>query len=36
MVRTRPVEPDQAQRSAFDERYRKWRELYASLHSWTI
>ena len=34
--RTRSVEPDHAHRSAFDERYRKWRELYASLHSWTI
>jgi autoinducer 2 (AI-2) kinase len=36
MVRTRTVEPDVAHQSAFDERYRKWRELYASLHSWTI
>ena len=36
MVRTRAVEPDVAHQSAFDERYRKWRELYASLHSWTI
>jgi len=36
MVRTRTVEPDAAHQSAFDERYRKWRELYASLHSWTI
>ena len=35
MVRTRPVEPDLALTDAFVERYRRWREMYASLQSWT-
>ena len=36
MVRTRIVEPDVALGAAFSERYRRWREMYASLQSWTI
>ena len=36
MVRTRTVEPDVALGAAFSERYRRWREIYASLQSWTI
>jgi sugar (pentulose or hexulose) kinase len=36
MVRARTVEPDLAHTDAFVERYRRWRELYASLQSWTI
>jgi sugar (pentulose or hexulose) kinase len=36
MVRTRDVEPDLALAGAFSERYRRWRELSASLQSWTI
>ncbi len=36
MVRTRPVEPDRALTDAFVERYGRWREMYASLQSWTV
>ena len=36
MVRTRSVEPELELTDAFVERYRRWRELYASLQSWTI
>jgi autoinducer 2 (AI-2) kinase len=36
MVRTRAVEPDLALTGAFVERYQRWRELGASLRSWTI
>ena len=36
MVRTRPVDPDRPFTDAFSERYRRWRELSASLQSWTI
>jgi sugar (pentulose or hexulose) kinase len=36
MVRTRRVEPDLTLTDAFVERYRRWRELYASLQSWSI
>jgi sugar (pentulose or hexulose) kinase len=36
MVRTRSVEPELGLTDAFVERYRRWRELYASLQSWTI
>jgi sugar (pentulose or hexulose) kinase len=36
MVRTRDVEPNLALTGAFIERYRRWRELSASLQSWTI
>jgi autoinducer-2 kinase len=36
MVRTRDVEPDLTLTGAFIQRYRRWRELSASLQSWTI
>jgi len=36
MVRTHVVEPDLALTGAFVERYSRWRELSASLQSWTI
>jgi sugar (pentulose or hexulose) kinase len=36
MVRTRTVDPDQPYVDAFTERYRRWRELYATLQGWTI
>jgi len=36
MVRTRAVEPDLTLAGAFSERYLRWRELSASLQSWTI
>jgi autoinducer 2 (AI-2) kinase len=36
MVRTRTVDPDASLTEAFTERYRRWRELYAALRSWTI
>lgn len=36
MVRTRPVEPDLSLTGAFVERYQRWREIAASLQSWTI
>jgi sugar (pentulose or hexulose) kinase len=36
MVRTRAVEPDLAFTGAFVERYQRWREMYASLQSWSI
>jgi autoinducer 2 (AI-2) kinase len=36
MVRTRAVEPDLSRTDAFVERYRRWREMYASLQSWSI
>jgi autoinducer-2 kinase len=36
MVRTRPVEPDLQLTAAFVERYQRWREMYASLQSWSI
>jgi len=36
MMRARRVDPDPAQRVACDERYRKWREVYALLQTWTL
>jgi L-ribulokinase len=36
MVRTHAVEPDAPFLDAYTERYRRWRELCASLQSWTI
>lgn len=36
MVRTREIDPDLGMTDAFAERYRRWREMYASLQSWTI
>jgi len=36
MVRTEPLVPDPARVPAHDERYRKWRELYAALEAQTL
>ena len=36
MVRTAPFLPDAARVPAHDERYRKWRELYAALEAQTL
>jgi sugar (pentulose or hexulose) kinase len=36
MVRTHVVEPDAARTACFDDRYRRWREIYATFRSWTL
>ena len=36
MVRTRRLDPDPVQQAACDERYRKWREVYDLLQTWTL
>jgi sugar (pentulose or hexulose) kinase len=36
MTRTRRVEPDAGRMAACDERYRKWREVYGMLQTWTL
>jgi sugar (pentulose or hexulose) kinase len=36
MVRTRRVDPTPGPRATLDDRYRKWRELYAALEGQTF
>ena len=36
MVRTSTLEPDGARGERLDERYRRWRELYATFKSWSL
>jgi sugar (pentulose or hexulose) kinase len=36
MVRTHVVEPERDRGPCLDGRYRRWRELYATLRSWTL
>jgi autoinducer 2 (AI-2) kinase len=36
MTRTRRVEPDAERTAACDARYRKWREVYGMLQTWTL
>jgi sugar (pentulose or hexulose) kinase len=36
MTRTRTVAPGKAGELDYDERYRKWRELYDTLQTWTM
>jgi sugar (pentulose or hexulose) kinase len=36
MTRTRTIEPEASRASDYGDRYRKWRELYDALQTWTI
>lgn len=36
MVRSAVVEPDPGRTAIFEERYRKWREVYGMLQTWTL
>ncbi len=36
MVRTHVLEPDGARTAGFDDRYRRWREIYTTFRSWTL
>ena len=36
MVRTHVVEPDAGRTGCLDDRYRRWREIYATFRSWTL
>jgi autoinducer 2 (AI-2) kinase len=36
MVRTHVVEPDAGRITCFDDRYRRWREMYTTFRSWTL
>jgi len=36
MTRVRRVDPEPASRAEYEDRYRKWREVYALLQTWTL
>jgi autoinducer 2 (AI-2) kinase len=36
MVRTHVVEPDAARTTCFEDRYRRWREIYTTFRSWSL
>jgi ribulose kinase len=36
MTRSQDVDPDPARTAAHDQRYRKWRDIYDTLQTWTL
>jgi sugar (pentulose or hexulose) kinase len=36
MVSSHTVEPDAGRAGAFDERYARWREVYATMRTWSV